>query len=170
MGPFFVVLMGISQVAIPEASRAFQRSPGRLTRFCLALGGAQATAVLAWGLALVVVLPLGPGRLLLDDLWSGTRPLVPAVTLNVAAACFLTAATAGLRAMGVARRSLRVQLITATAYVIFSTVGAALGGALGACWGAMAANSLGAVVAWHHLSSALAEHEAAITGSGPPPR
>ena len=39
MGPFFVVLMGISQVAVPEASRVFHRNSGRLARFCFILGG-----------------------------------------------------------------------------------------------------------------------------------
>lgn len=158
MGPFVVVLMGISQVAVPEASRAFQSSAERLLRFCLAVGTIQAGAAVAWGLGLVLVLPLGPGRALLDDLWSGTQPLLPAVALNVAAACFLTAALAGLRAMGVARRSLRVQLVTAVAYISLSAGGAAVAGALGACWGAMAANSLGALVGWFHLRSALVEH------------
>ncbi len=169
MGPFVVVLMGISQVAIPEASRAFRHSASRLTHFCLALGGLQATAALAWGLALVVVLPLGPGRILLDDLWSGTRPLVPAVTLNVAAACLLTAAIAGLRAMGVARRSLRVQLITSAAYVVCSAWGAMMGGALGASWGTMAGNSLGAAVGWYHLRAALAEHHDKVAAEAEPP-
>ena len=42
MGPFLVVLMGLSQVAVPEASRVFHRNAQRLSRFCLTLGGAQA--------------------------------------------------------------------------------------------------------------------------------
>jgi O-antigen/teichoic acid export membrane protein len=48
MGPFFVILMRISQVAVPEASRVFHRS-GRLARFCFVLGGSQAVAAIAWG-------------------------------------------------------------------------------------------------------------------------
>ena len=49
MGPFLVVLMGISQVAVPEASRVFHRNSGHLGRFCLLLGGVQAAAAVAVG-------------------------------------------------------------------------------------------------------------------------
>jgi O-antigen/teichoic acid export membrane protein len=158
MGPFLVVLMGISQVAVPEASRVFHRRSAWLARFCLMLGGIQA----AWGTALLLVLPLGPGRALLADLWAPTSHLLPAVTLNVMAACFLTAAMAGLRAMGVARRSLRTQLITSTLYLSGGSVGAVLAGAIGTCWGVTLANGLGALVAWYHLRAALADHHRSI--------
>jgi O-antigen/teichoic acid export membrane protein len=158
MGPFLVVLMGISQVAVPEASRVFRRSSGRLIRFCLTLGGIQAAAALAWGLALLVVLPFGPGRLLLKDLWGPTSHLIPAVTLNVVAACFLTALMAGLRAMGVSRRSLRTQLTNSVAYLIGGVLGAVLFGAQGACWGVTLANTFGVFVSGYHLRAALADH------------
>jgi O-antigen/teichoic acid export membrane protein len=158
MGPFLVVLMGVSQVAVPEASRVFHRSPRRLAHFCLLLGGVQAATALAWGIALLTMLPLGPGQLLLKDLWEPTSHLIPAVTLNVVAACFLTALIAGLRAMGVARRSLQAQLTTSAAYVVAGVIGAVLFGAPGACWGVMLANTFGALVSWHHLRAALADH------------
>jgi O-antigen/teichoic acid export membrane protein len=158
MGPFLVVLMGISQVAVPEASRVLHRASARLAHFCLVLGGVQAAAALAWGVTLLVVLPLGPGRALLAELWTPTSHLIPAVTLNVMAACFLTAAMAGLRAMGVARRSLRTQLTTSGLYLLGGAVGAVWAGAVGTCWGVTLANGLGAVVAWHHLRAALADH------------
>jgi O-antigen/teichoic acid export membrane protein len=164
MGPFLVVLMGVSQVAVPEASRVFHRSSGRLAHFCLGLGGAQAAAALVWGFLLLTILPLGPGQFLLKDVWAPTSQLIPAVTLNVVAACFLTAISAGLRAMGVARRSLRAQLTTSVAYVICGVVGALLFGALGACWGAMLANTFGALVSWYHLRAALADHRREQTG------
>jgi O-antigen/teichoic acid export membrane protein len=158
MGPFLVVLMGVAQVAVPEASLVFHRSSRRLAGFCLVLGGAQAVAALGWGVTLMLVLPRGPGRALLQDLWTPTSRLLPAVMLTVMAACFSTAATSGLRAMGVAWRSLRAQLIAAAAAVTGGAAGAVLGGAVGACWGATAANTLGALVWWYHLRAALADH------------
>lgn len=166
MGPFLVVLFGVSQVAVPEASLVFHRSSARLARFCLVLGGVQGATALAWGLGLLVILPLGPGRLLLKDLWMPTSHLVPAVTLSVVAASFLTAALAGLRAMGVARRSLRAQLITSTVYVVGGAGGAVVAGATGTCWGVALANTVGALVWWYQLRAALTDHHqsaAAVT-------
>jgi hypothetical protein len=80
--------------------------------------------------------------------------------LTVAAASFTTAATAGLRAMGVARRSLRAQLTGSTAYAIGGAVGAVVAGALGASWGVTIAQIFAALVWWHQLRSALAAHHA----------
>ena len=159
MGPFFVVLMGLSQVAVPEASRVFHRNPRHLGRFCFTLGGAQATAAVAWGLILMTVFPLGPGPALLGELWVPTAQLLPAITLTLAAASFVTTATAGLRAMGLAHRSLRAQLIASTAYAIGGISGAVLGGAVGTSWGVTIALWFSAVVWWHQLRSALADHQ-----------
>jgi O-antigen/teichoic acid export membrane protein len=158
MGPFLVVLMGISQVAVPEASRAFHRRPGALPRFCLALGGVQAAGALIWGLAVLLALPHGLGQLLLAELWRPTSALLVPIMLTVMGACFYTAAAAGVRAMGYARRSLRAQLIASLAYVIGGSCGAVLAGAPGASWGVTAANTVGAMVWWYQLRAALAEH------------
>jgi len=158
MGPFFVVLMGISQVAVPEASRVFHRDSRQLVRFCFVLGGVQAAAAIAWGLLLLTVFPVGPGPALLKELWMPTKQLIPAITLTVAAASFVTAAIAGLRAMGVARRSLRAQLTSAALYVIGGSIGAVLAGAVGTSWGVTIAEFLAALVWWHQLRLALADH------------
>lgn len=165
MGPFLVVLMGVSQVAVPEASRVFHRAATGLTRFCLVLGGTQAAAAVAWGTALLVVLPLGIGQALLKELWMPTSRLIPGVMLTVAAACFSTAAAAGLRAMGAARLSLRAQLFAAAASVLGGGGGAALAGATGAVWGTAIAGTLAAAVWWRTLHVALTEHGA---GQGRP--
>lgn len=155
MGPFLVVLMGLSQVAVPEASRVFHRNAQRLSRFCLTLGGAQAVAALLWGVFILLVFPLGIGQALLKDVWGPTMPLIPPITLTVVAASFITAATAGLRAMGLARRSLRTQLIASSMYVIAGSVGAIVGGALGSSWGVTIAQSCSALLWWFQLRSAL---------------
>jgi O-antigen/teichoic acid export membrane protein len=160
MGPFLVVLMGLSQVAVPEASRVFHNDSGHLARFCFILGGVQAAAAIAWGLILMTVFPLGPGPALIKELWMPTAQLLPAITLTVAAASFVTAATAGLRAMGVARRSLRAQLISSVTYVIGGAVGVVLAGAVGTSWGVTVAECFAVLVWWRQLRSALADHHA----------
>jgi O-antigen/teichoic acid export membrane protein len=162
MGPFLVVLMGISQVAVPEASRVFLRDAGQLRRFCFRLGSVLATAAVAWGLILLTVFPLGPGPALLDELWMPTAELIPAIMFTVAAVSFVTAAHAGLRAMGVARRSLRAQLTASAMYLIGGSAGAILGGAVGTSWGVTAAHCFGALVCWRQLRLALAEHSLSV--------
>jgi O-antigen/teichoic acid export membrane protein len=161
MGPFAVVLMGVSQVAVPEASRVFHRTSRRLGLFCLTVGGVQAVAALAWGVGLYLALPYGPGELLLGTLWKPASQLLPAVTLNVVAVCFCSAILSGLRAMGAASRSLRAQLTASAAYVAGGSIGAVSGGALGSCWGVTLANAAAAVVWWYHLRAALRDHHQA---------
>jgi hypothetical protein len=60
--------------------------------------------------------------------------------------------------MGVPRRSLRAQLTASAAYVIGGATGAVMGGAIGASWGVTAAQCFSAMVWWHQLRSALADH------------
>jgi O-antigen/teichoic acid export membrane protein len=158
MGPFLVILSGVSQVAVPEASRVFHGNSRRLPHFCAVLGGAQAVTALAWGAVLLLVLPLGPGQLLLKEVWAPASQLIVPVTLSVCAASFLTAVTAGLRATGAARRSLHAQLTFASAYLVLGILGAILFGAQGASWGAVLAFSFGVVVSSLHLRAALADH------------
>ncbi len=158
MGPFVVILMGISQVAVPETARVLRSNPARLQRFCLGLGSVQAVAATAWGVAVLIALPLGLGVLLLDELWPAAAALLPAVLLTVVGSCYTTAAQAGLRALGAAARSLRAQLLTSAAYVIGGGGGAVLAGAAGAAWGSAVATAAGALLWWHHLRAGLHDH------------
>jgi O-antigen/teichoic acid export membrane protein len=158
MGPFLVVLMGIAQVAVPEASRVMTDAPGRLRHFCLLIGGSQAVVALAWGLGMLVVLPYGVGQLLLGDLWHAVHPLILPITLGVVLGCLSSGATSGLRALGASPRSLRAQLTASGLYVVGGTVGALLGGAEGSAWGWTAGTLIGVAVWWHELGRACAEH------------
>jgi O-antigen/teichoic acid export membrane protein len=163
MGPFLVVLSGVSQVSVPEASRVLHRNSRRLPHFCAVLGGAQALGALAWGAVLLLVLPLGPGQLLLKDIWAPASQLIVPVTLNICALCFLTAVIAGLRATGAARRSLQAQLTFASAYLMLGVLGAILFGVQGACWSGVLAVSFGVVVSSMQLRAALADHQRATS-------
>lgn len=158
LGPFLALLMGVNLFAVPEAARVLRRAPERLARFCLAIGGAQAAAAAAWGLALLFLVPDSFGRLLLAEVWDPATHLILPVSLSVTAAGIVAGATAGLRALGAARRSLRVQLVASAGYLGFGLAGAALGGAVGMSWGSTTAMWLGAGLWWLQLRAALRDH------------
>lgn len=165
MGPFLVVFMGLSLVTIPEANRVLRRSPHRLPTFCLVVGIGLAVAALAWGAFLLVALPRGVGGLVLGGLWRPTCELVLPMTVSVMGACIIAGATAGLHALGAARRSLRAMIWSAALYLATGLAGAAAGGALGAVCGAAVATWAGSVVWWWQLRAAL--REAGISSAAP---
>lgn len=146
LGPFLALLMGLSLVAVPEAARMLRGAAHRLPRFCLLLAGGQAGAALAWGMALLLLVPGSAGRLVLGSVWEPASALILPVTLSVAGAGWVAGATTGLRALGAARRSMRTQLLTSAGYLAGGLIGAALAGASGAAWGSAIAMWLG--VAW----------------------
>ena len=156
LGPFLAVLMGLSLVTVPEAARVLRRAPHRLGPFCLLLGGGQAAAALLWGGALLLV-PDRVGELVLGGVWHSASQLIVPVTLGVAGAGLGTGATAGLRALGAARRSLRCQLFASACYVSGGLGGAAVAGTVGSAWGVAAATVCGSAVWWLQLRSALRE-------------
>jgi O-antigen/teichoic acid export membrane protein len=166
IGPFLALLMGISVIAVPEASRVRRAAPHRLIHFCLALGVVQALAAALWGVVLLL-LPDGWGRALLGDVWPAAAVLIVPMTLVVMGSSMCSGAMTGLRTLGAARRSLRAQLVTATAYAGFGIAGAWLGGAPGSAWCLVLALSLAAAVWWTQLRAALrtpAEPAAPPTG------
>ncbi|MGW4238320.1 hypothetical protein ACWEJP_16035 [Streptomyces sp. NPDC004749] len=156
LGPFLALLMGLSLVTVAEAARVLRRTPHRLGRFCLLLGGAQAVAALLWGAALLLM-PDRLGALVLGDVWGSASALIVPVTLGVAGAGLGTGAAAGLRALAAARRSLRSQLFASACYVIGGLGGAAVAGTSGSAWGVAAATVTASAVWWLQLRSALRE-------------
>lgn len=173
MGPFMVLLMGISQVAVPEAAVVLRRSPYLLSRFCLALGASLSTVAALWGLSVLVLLPDSWGVALIGDLWDPGESLLPIVMLGLVVTGLVVGAQAGLRALGASRRSLRAQLANAGLYAVAGTVGAFIDGARGSCWGVVVAVSIGALAWWWQLLRALDEHLAdtvdILPGDGPIP-
>ena len=157
MGPFLVVFMGISAVTVPEAARILRRSPRYLQLYCLAIGGGLAVLAAAWGGTLVVALPKGLGDLLLGKLWQPTSHLVVPLTISVMGACLTVGATAGLHALGAAKRSLRAMVASSVVYLGFGLLGAIQGGALGTVRGAALATWVGAMLWWRQLYLALRE-------------
>ena len=162
MGPFIIVLAGISQVSVPEAKQVLSRAPLRLARFCALLASGQAAAALCWGAA-VFLLPVGP--LLLADLWDPARKLLLPILVILVLGCFENTASAGLRAMGAARRSLAAQLTSASFYFLSGTLGAYLAGAQGSCWGVALGEAAGVLVWWSQLRRGIAHHLTTVAGA-----
>ena len=159
MGPFFVIFMGISLVTVPEAARLLRRSPQRLRLYCLLVSGALTLLAMLWGMILLVALPHGLGALLLHaKQWQPVYGLVIWLTIAMMGACAIAGATAGLRALGAARRSLRAMLIASALYLLLGVLGAVLGGALGSVEGTAVATWIGALVWWWQLRIALREY------------
>ncbi|HWF82697.1 MAG TPA: hypothetical protein VN695_19145, partial [Streptosporangiaceae bacterium] len=157
MGPFLAALMGISLVTVPEAARVLRHSPRHLRVFCLLVGSVLAVAAAAWGVAAHLVLPLGIGHVALRSLWRPANQLILPVTVSVIGTCGTVGASAGLRALGSSRRSLRAMIISSTAAVIASVLGALSAGAIGTVRGMAIAGGFSALVWWWQLQAALRE-------------
>lgn len=167
VAPFLVVLMGVAQVAVPEARRALQHGGARLVRFCLALGSALAAMALAWGSMILLVFPMGLGELLLGSVWQPAVALVPAIIVSATAACLTVGASSGLRALGQARRSLRTQLTATTLYLVAGCGCAIAWGAPGAAWGAALSGVAAAGIWWISLRRGVREAGAAHASQPP---
>jgi O-antigen/teichoic acid export membrane protein len=162
MGPFAVIFMGVSLVTVPEAARALRKSTRQLWRYCIVVGIVLTAAALAWGVILELALPRGLGALLLHQgKWEAAYSIVPWMVLSMMGATALAGAAAGLRALGAAKRSMRVNLISAGVYVFLGVVGAVVHGIYGSVEGTALATWIGAVLYWHQLRIGLREHSPA---------
>ena len=155
MGPFKIIMFGISLVTIPEGARLLRRSPRHLPLFCAAVSIALTLLALAWGAVLLVALPRGLGHLMLGSIWRPTYPLVLPATLSVTSMCANTGALVGLHTLGAARRSMRAVIFTAVLVVACALVGAMTGGTLDSMRYAAAAAWVGTMVSWWQLRRAL---------------
>jgi len=164
MGPLTILWLGMSMVAIPEAARILRSSPRRLPLFCLLLSGALTVAALAWGAVVLVALPDGVGAAVLGPVWRHTYPLVLLQAVFVTAQIAGVGSFAGLHALGAARRSLRSMIIVSVAYLVFSLVGAAMGGTVGTMRGAAAAAWIGLLVSWWQFRAALRDSDQVPAG------
>ena len=166
MGPFLVLSMGISWAAVPEAVRVLRRSSRHLRLFCLLVGTGLAVMGLAWGVALLVLLPRGLGHLLLGSIWRPAYPLILPATVTVIAGCFSIGASAGLRALSDARRSLRAQVLSSGAYLICGLGGALTQGTLGAMRGTALSTIIAALLWWWQLRTSLREFDRGVVRCG----
>ena len=163
MGPFFVIFMGISLVTVPEATRMLHRSTRHLQGYCSLVGAGLSILALCWGLILLFALPRGLGTLLLHARqWQPVYGLVIWLTLSMMGACVTAGAAAGLRALGVSRRSLRANLIASGIFVVLGVLGAVVNGAVGSVEGTALATWIGAGVSWWLLRIGLRERGSTV--------
>ena len=155
MGPIKIIFAGISLITLPEAARLLRRSPRQLPLFCAAVSTVLTLLALAWGAVLLVAMPRGLGHLMLGSLWRPTYPLVLPATLALMGGCAATGALLGLHALGAARRSLRVVILTSVFCLACALVGAATGGTLGTMRYTAAASWLCTLLFWWQLRQAL---------------
>ena len=157
MGPVTVLFLGMSLVTIPEGARVLRRSPRHLPLFCLVVGGGLAAATIAWGCILLVTVPRGLGAWLLGPIWQPTYPLILPTMISVAGASACAGASAGLHALGAARRSLRVTLSIGPIFIGCAVVGAVLGGVVGTMRGNVISAWVAAAMFWWELRAAMRE-------------
>jgi hypothetical protein len=161
LGPVNVVVMGISNMAIPEVVRLLRRSARQLRSFCLVVAGGQACVALAFGMTMLL-LPGRFGSQLLGPSWEPAHRLLLPVTLTAANTGISAAAITGLRALGAASTSLRARLIAASAAMTGGFLGAAVNGATGAAWGVFVGSTIGAATWWWHLHKELGVREESL--------
>jgi O-antigen/teichoic acid export membrane protein len=157
VGPFRIILFGISITTIPEGARILRSSPRRLPIFCAAVSLGMTLLAFAWVVVLQVALPHGLGHLLLGNIWRPAYPLVLPTMLGIVASCASIGAGLGMHALGASRRSMRVGIVTAACLVVCALVGAVLGGALGSLYSAAAGAWLCTLLYWWQFRQALHE-------------
>jgi len=106
---------------------------------------------------LLVALPRGLGHLMLGDVWRPAYPLILPTTIAIMSTCATTGALVGLHALGAARRSVRVVLVSAAIVLIAALVGAKVGGTVGSMRYYAAAGWLAMVLTWIQFRAALRE-------------
>lgn len=162
VGPIVALLMGVAQVAVPEAVRELAKGRAALRKICLVLSWGLAFFALAWGVVVLVVFPHGIGDAALGSIWASSFLLVPGVVVCSIAGCLHVGPSAGLRALARADRSLRAQVIATALNVGLGSLGALAWGAQGAVWGAALGLAGGAVIWWVQFGRGLAEHPATL--------
>jgi O-antigen/teichoic acid export membrane protein len=157
MGPFKILSFGIGLVTIPEAAALMRRAPKKAVLYCAGVSIGQSALAVLWTVALLIGLPLGLGHLMLGSLWRKAYPLVLPTALTIVSGCASSGSSTGLHAMGAAKRSLRVALITAALSLSLAFTGAVLGSMLLTLYFVAAANWTGTVMSWLQLRRALQE-------------
>ncbi|MGW5190186.1 hypothetical protein ACWEOO_13080 [Kribbella sp. NPDC004138] len=163
IGPVAALLMGVGQVAVPEAARALQRGDRSLWRLCAGLSGGLSAMALGWGAVILVIFPLGLGELVLGSVWPGAHALVLGVIVSAAAGCLHVGPSAGLRALGRADRTMQCQIVVTSLFVGLAAIGGVLWDAQGVVWGSAIASVAGVGIWWSRLAKS--RHEYARTAA-----
>lgn len=154
MGPFKILSFGVGMITIPDAAVLMRRAPRKAVQYCAAVSIGQVALAVVWTVVLLIGLPLGLGQLMLGGLWKHAYPLVLPTALAVIAGSAASGAGLGLHAMGAAKRSLNVAVISAALSLALTLTGAALGSMLLALYLSAGASFVAAVLYWVQLRRA----------------
>jgi O-antigen/teichoic acid export membrane protein len=157
LGPAYVFSKGFRLVILPQAVVAIRESVASVRRLCAAQSMTMSGVMIGWGLTLLL-LPPEWGAWLLGRTWEPVHRVLLPVTLTYAAGAAILGASAGLRALAAAKRSLHSRIVASTIQFTGGVGGAAIGGGVGAAWGQAMAGALAVLAFWRFLLGALSEH------------
>lgn len=158
MGPMTILFLGMGLVTIPEGARVLRRSAWKLPKFCVLVSAGLAVSGLAWGIALLFLVPRGLGAWMLHGNWRQAYPLVLPQIIYVVGGGLAGGAATGLHSLGAARRSLRVVLLGTFITSVSTLVGAVVAGAPGTIYGMALGEWISALMTWEQFRKAFHEH------------
>jgi O-antigen/teichoic acid export membrane protein len=154
-GPINIVYVGILLTLVPEGARRVREDAAGVRSLMQRASLGLAALAGAWTVALVA-LPSGAGRAVLGETWPRARGLLLPLGLAMVAGGLAMGATAGLRALGQARATLRARLFALPVVVVLPITGAAVNDELGFTVGFAVATWIGTVLWWAIFLRALA--------------
>jgi O-antigen/teichoic acid export membrane protein len=152
LGPLNVVMAFVALALTPALLR---RSRPRDLRFCVAVASVTLSAVVVWGVV-VLLLPNWVGERLLHESWAGARSVLPFAVLEYAGLAVATAWTLGLKVRRENGMLVRQKLAVAVLMVVGGGVGAIVIGDVRAVSAGLAvAAAAGVLLGWHNLFTSL---------------
>jgi peptidoglycan biosynthesis protein MviN/MurJ (putative lipid II flippase) len=88
------------------------------------------------------------------------------MVMSMVGATAIAGATAGLRALGVAKRSMRINLVSSAIYIVLGVTGAAVHGVIGSVAGTAVATWIGAALTWWQLRVGVRVYSASLNEIG----
>ena len=133
LGPMNILGTAAFMFAVPEVARRVAFSPAGRMRFALVVSAVLGVAGLLYATVLLL-LPSAWGQQLLGDSWSGAQMVLLPLCLLAVVAAAATGPVAVLYGMGLAKLTLRVNLLRAPMLVVGLAVAIPLWDAVGAAW------------------------------------
>jgi O-antigen/teichoic acid export membrane protein len=166
-GPINVLYVGMFVTLVPEGARRLREGPHRL-RTSMIRASVVVSGVAAMATLVALAVPGSVGRALFGDSWDQGHSVLLALGVALCGGGVMTGATAGLRALGRARRSLAVRLATLPLMLGLPLVGAVVADEVGFGVGIATATWLAAGLWWAAFSRALAARDGDDSGDQRP--
>ncbi|WP_435770478.1 hypothetical protein [Nocardioides sp. SYSU DS0651] len=137
------VAAGVSEIANAPGGR----SPGRHLRRTTGI----ALTLALGNVALLLVIPDSVGRLILDETWDYTEPLLLPACLHIVCLGLVVGPRSYLTGLKAVRATVALDLATTVGILALGIAGVVVDGAVGAYWGTAIGQGLSAVVWWATL-------------------